>query len=54
MTTSNGAELPADDPMSVCETCGGSGVDPEDFGRPFPVLSELRPCPDCDGRGEAY
>lgn len=35
-----------------CPTCGRSGCHPEDFDRVDPVLGDLRPCPDCDGRGE--
>lgn len=36
----------------VCETCEGSGCHPVDFHQPDPPLGQLRPCPDCDGRGE--
>lgn len=46
------ADLPADDPDDICPTCGGSGVDPEDFQAVDPVLGELRPCWDCQGTGE--
>lgn len=52
--TSFDADRPAGDPTTVCANCGGSGVDPEDFGQVPPTLGELRPCPDCDGRGEVY
>lgn len=48
------ADLPADDPDTVCETCGGSGVDPADFAAVDPLLGQLRPCPDCEGTGERY
>lgn len=35
-----------------CPTCRASGCHPDDFDQPDPVLGQLRPCPDCDGRGE--
>lgn len=38
--------------LEPCSTCQGSGCDPDDFHQPDPVLGQLRPCPDCDGRGE--
>lgn len=40
-------------PDGVCDTCAGSGYDPDEFHDIYPELGQLdTPCPDCHGTGE--
>jgi DnaJ-class molecular chaperone len=40
-------------PDGVCDTCAGSGFDPDEFYATDPQLGRLiTPCPDCEGSGE--
>lgn len=40
-------------PDGVCDTCSGSGFDPDEFHAADPQLGRLiMPCPNCLGSGE--
>lgn len=48
------AGLPADTDASVCDFCGGRGVDPDDHPHPFGERLGFSPCRQCEGYGVTF